>query len=468
MSTGNTFPPVSILPPAVGATLTPVGGVFPAIGVILPAVKRVLPDIGGVFPPVGGVFPPVGGVLPRVRGTFQFILAASVAIAAVMTTSRASAQLLLPVSQNITRQISGCGLPEGLDLTDSQTFTPVQEMSWSLPFSGVHPTGGVCGSAVDITLYAPNLGGNRASIYAVAAGNTFAQAGFGSSATVSVEYRLRFQVAEPCCFILLGDSAWDGADENQGVTRLWASDLSPGVSPCISVTEIVSGSVFDQPGATCTTAQVGSTSRGRLNLRGSLEPGVLYTLEVGSGAAQPTFPGNATDWSSRLGQLVLGTQPPVILIEPSSQTVCEGSEVELRVLANNAAIFQWRRNGVPLDGLTNEFVDEDRLRLRQSTQSDEGVYDCVVYGACGTVTSVPVTLTVLAPGEPGCGTTCDDIDFNNNTVFPEDQDVIEFLNVLSGGDCAVCNDIDFNNNGVFPEDQDVIDFFNVLAGGECP
>jgi hypothetical protein len=63
---------------------------------------------------------------------------------------------------------------------------------------------------------------------------------------------------------------------------------------------------------------------------------------------------------------------------------------------------------------------------------------------------------------------CDDIDFNNNNVFPEDQDVIDFFNVLSGADCPTCNDIDFNNNGVFPEDQDVIDFFNVLAGGECP
>ncbi|HLP85592.1 MAG TPA: hypothetical protein VK157_14680 [Phycisphaerales bacterium] len=30
-----------------------------------------------------------------------------------------------------------------------------------------------------------------------------------------------------------------------------------------------------------------------------------------------------------------------------------------------------------------------------------------------------------------------------------------------------CDDIDFNNNGVFPEDQDVIDFFTVLAGGTC-
>jgi hypothetical protein len=30
-----------------------------------------------------------------------------------------------------------------------------------------------------------------------------------------------------------------------------------------------------------------------------------------------------------------------------------------------------------------------------------------------------------------------------------------------------CDPIDFNNNGVFPEDQDVIDFFNVLAGATC-
>ncbi len=71
------------------------------------------------------------------------------------------------------------------------------------------------------------------------------------------------------------------------------------------------------------------------------------------------------------------------------------------------------------------------------------------------------------------GSACDSIDFNRNTVFPEDQDVIDFFNVLAGGPCPytppageVC-DIDFNNNTVFPEDQDVIDFFNVLAGQSC-
>jgi hypothetical protein len=43
----------------------------------------------------------------------------------------------------------------------------------------------------------------------------------------------------------------------------------------------------------------------------------------------------------------------------------------------------------------------------------------------------------------------------------------EFLTTVALSPSAPCDDIDFNNNGVFPEDQDVIDFFNVLAGGTC-
>lgn len=66
-----------------------------------------------------------------------------------------------------------------------------------------------------------------------------------------------------------------------------------------------------------------------------------------------------------------------------------------------------------------------------------------------------------------CAAGCDSIDFNNNGVFPEDQDLIDFLGVLAGASCPTCNDIDFNNNAVFPEDQDVIDYLHVLAGGSC-
>jgi hypothetical protein len=70
-------------------------------------------------------------------------------------------------------------------------------------------------------------------------------------------------------------------------------------------------------------------------------------------------------------------------------------------------------------------------------------------------------------GSPGAE--CDSIDFNRNDVYPEDQDVIDFFQVLAGGACPYADpcDIDFNNNDVYPEDQDVIDFFNTLAGGVC-
>ena len=87
-------------------------------------------------------------------------------------------------------------------------------------------------------------------------------------------------------------------------------------------------------------------------------------------------------------------------------------------------------------------------------------FRCVVASACGVGPDFLINPIIDVPR-------CDSIDFNRNGVFPEDQDVMDFFNVLAGADCPGCRDIDFNNNGVFPEDQDVADFFTVLAGGAC-
>jgi hypothetical protein len=65
---------------------------------------------------------------------------------------------------------------------------------------------------------------------------------------------------------------------------------------------------------------------------------------------------------------------------------------------------------------------------------------------------------------------CDRIDFNNDGLFPSDEDIIDFLHVLAGGQCSNapnCLDIDFNNDGLFPSDDDLIAFFRVFAGGSC-
>jgi CubicO group peptidase (beta-lactamase class C family) len=67
------------------------------------------------------------------------------------------------------------------------------------------------------------------------------------------------------------------------------------------------------------------------------------------------------------------------------------------------------------------------------------------------------------------GPACDALDFNLDGFFPDDNDLIDFLSVLSGGACSTgeCNDIDFNNDGLFPDDADLVAFLTVLAGGEC-
>jgi hypothetical protein len=94
----------------------------------------------------------------------------------------------------------------------------------------------------------------------------------------------------------------------------------------------------------------------------------------------------------------------------------------------------------------------------------------VTVADAGGASIVEALIDDVTLSEPACvrPPACDDIDFNNNGVFPEDQDVVDFFNVLAGASCAACNDLDFNNNGAFPEDQDVVDFLHVLGGGECP
>jgi hypothetical protein len=69
---------------------------------------------------------------------------------------------------------------------------------------------------------------------------------------------------------------------------------------------------------------------------------------------------------------------------------------------------------------------------------------------------------------------CSDIDFNNDGLFPDDQDLLDYLFVLAGGACSTdppvgqgCDGLDFNNDTITPSDEDLIAFLVVLAGGTC-
>ena len=101
-----------------------------------------------------------------------------------------------------------------------------------------------------------------------------------------------------------------------------------------------------------------------------------------------------------------------------------------------------------------------------------------IFNSTATGNNVIISVLASSPGQAEIhfalatslvGTGCGDIDFNNDGVWPDERDVIDFFDVYSGAPCPTlrCDTLDFNRNGVTPEDQDVIDFFNVLAGGTC-
>jgi hypothetical protein len=93
-------------------------------------------------------------------------------------------------------------------------------------------------------------------------------------------------------------------------------------------------------------------------------------------------------------------------------------------------------------------------------------------GAVGGVAKSAIAQIRFFCGSLGCD--CDPIDFNRDGLFPDDTDLIDFLNVLAGGTCPTSTniqappcDIDFNNDGLFPDDSDLIAFLATLAGGSC-
>ncbi len=84
---------------------------------------------------------------------------------------------------------------------------------------------------------------------------------------------------------------------------------------------------------------------------------------------------------------------------------------------------------------------------------DTGAYLVTLTGACFATT----------------GPTCDSIDFNNDTLYPDTADIDDFLSVFSGGPCStgLCNDIDFNNDTLFPDTTDIDSLLSVFSGGAC-
>jgi hypothetical protein len=117
-------------------------------------------------------------------------------------------------------------------------------------------------------------------------------------------------------------------------------------------------------------------------------------------------------------------------------------------------------------GVITEGIDAN-AGLENATGSQGLAIDVASIGA-GDV-SFAINAVTETPAQCSGSGGCNSIDFNGDTLFPSDEDLIDFLSVLAGGPCSTnnCGSIDFNNDGLFPADEDLISFLRVLAGGEC-
>lgn len=85
---------------------------------------------------------------------------------------------------------------------------------------------------------------------------------------------------------------------------------------------------------------------------------------------------------------------PAITLQPSDQTVTEGSNVTLTVKANGTGLkYQWKKDGQIIAG-----KDSANLVLSKAKKTDAGTYICNVTNDCGTVASHDAKVTVNSAG----------------------------------------------------------------------
>ncbi len=97
-----------------------------------------------------------------------------------------------------------------------------------------------------------------------------------------------------------------------------------------------------------------------------------------------------TGCSSSANVTITVNEVTAITTQPAAQTACEGSAASFNVVAAGTGLsYQWRKGGTDITGAT-----ASTLTLSAVSTTDAGNYDVVVTGACGTVTSSAVVLTV--------------------------------------------------------------------------
>ncbi len=258
----------------------------------------------------------------------------------------------------------------------------------------------------------------------------------GQSATFTVvatgvpapSYQWQRQASGTSTFVNLTDTGAYGGSATATLTvNITSADMNGdqfqcvvgnGVSPnAISSAALLTLNLFSAPAFTISPVSQAAVIGGTVNLTAAASgnPAPAYQWRVNGanlpGATSATLTLNnvqlvdAGDYdvvatnqvgvaTSSLAQLavVTASSPPVITLQPASQTVVVGGSVTLNSLAvaYPAATYQWRLNGGAIAGATNA-----TLTLTNVQAANAGQYDVVITNALGTVVTNVATLRVI-------------------------------------------------------------------------
>jgi kumamolisin len=128
----------------------------------------------------------------------------------------------------------------------------------------------------------------------------------------------------------------------------------------------------------------------------------FYDITVGNNGAYNAGPGY--DLCSGVGtpnvtNLIQAlANEPLFLVQPSSQTIANGSTAVFNVSASGtpAPTLQWFLNGAAIAGATSS-----TLVMTGATAANAGSYTCVATNSITSVTSLPATLNLVTTSDPG-------------------------------------------------------------------
>jgi len=196
-------------------------------------------------------------------------------------------------------------------------------------------------------------------------------------------------------------------------TLVGASGIVTTPSSLTATTGIAANAVFTVTGTIADPSSwqlIGNVPPG-MNFSGLTSSGIVNVVTANGAAVlsgTPTTPGtytfqmiaywypNATGLSTSAKSYTVtviqgAVTLPVLVSNPSSQTIITGSQLNLSVSVTGTANYQWQLNGVNIVGAT-----QSSYSVTSATSVNAGTYTCLVSNSAGSVTSSPAVVTVVS------------------------------------------------------------------------